>query len=39
MLLMRYGIAIEHNKYNHIFLRLDAQKFSKGYTAYPNVVA
>lgn len=23
LLLMRYGIALEHNKYNHLFLRLD----------------
>jgi hypothetical protein len=39
MLLMRYGIAVEHNKYNHIFLRLDAAKYSKDYTAYPQLLA
>jgi hypothetical protein len=38
LLLMRYGIAIEHNKYNHLFLRLDMKEYSKGYTAYPQVL-
>ncbi|MBS1889971.1 MAG: hypothetical protein JST59_01650 [Actinobacteria bacterium] len=31
LLLMRYGIAVEHNKYNHLFLRLDMAKYSKDY--------
>lgn len=28
LLLLRYGFAIEHNKYNHIFLRLDGPAYS-----------
>jgi len=23
LLLMRYGISLEHNKYNHLFIRID----------------
>ena len=24
---MRYGIALEHNKYDHLFIRLDISKY------------
>lgn len=28
LLLMRYGIALEYNKYNHVFIRIDISDFA-----------
>ena len=29
LLLMRYGIALEHNKYNHLFIRINVEDIVK----------
>lgn len=38
LLLLRYGIALEHNKYNHLFMRINIESQVRSVESFRFVV-
>ena len=38
MMLMRYGMTLEYNKYNHLYIHLPIDSYIEGYSSFPQLL-